>query len=81
MTRQRHASTFVENHRNQGAWDLEWCKNHCGGPHNKGYSILGSVLGSPYLGKLSLGFRVEVFRSLGLRAQRRLWSDAWAFRH
>ena len=23
-----------------------------GGPHNKGYSILGSILGSPYLGKL-----------------------------
>ena len=23
-----------------------------GGPHNKDYSILGSILGSPYLGKL-----------------------------
>ena len=23
-----------------------------GGPYNKGYSILGSILGSPYLGKL-----------------------------
>ena len=23
-----------------------------GGPHNKGYSILGSILGPPYLGKL-----------------------------
>ena len=23
-----------------------------GGPHNKDYSILGSILGSPYFGKL-----------------------------
>ena len=33
-----------------------------GGPSNKGYSILGSILGSPNFGKLpfgvSLGFRV-----------------------
>ena len=25
---------------------------HFGGPHNKDYIILGSILGSPYLGKL-----------------------------
>ena len=25
---------------------------HFRGPHNKDYSILGSILGSPYLGKL-----------------------------
>ena len=27
-----------------------------GGPHNKDYSILGSILGSPYLGKLPYSF-------------------------
>ena len=40
--------------------------SYWGGPHNKDYSILGSILGSPYLGKLpngleskgTLGFRV-----------------------
>ena len=26
-----------------------------GGPHNKDYSILGSILGSPYFGKLPFG--------------------------
>ena len=26
-----------------------------GGPHNKDYSILGSILGSPYFGKLPYG--------------------------
>ena len=26
--------------------------NLFGGPHNKDYSILGSILGSPYFGKL-----------------------------
>ena len=26
-----------------------------GGPYNKDYSILGSILGSPYLGKLPYG--------------------------
>ena len=25
---------------------------HFGGPHNKDHSILGSILGSPYFGKL-----------------------------
>ena len=25
---------------------------HFGGPHNKDYSILGSILGLPYFGKL-----------------------------
>ena len=37
-----------------------------GGPYNKDYSILGSILGSPYFGKLpfsslgsSLGFRIR----------------------
>ena len=48
-------------------WDLAWAllksQNHVrvaqnlgfllGGPHNKDYSILGSVLGYPYFGKLS----------------------------
>ena len=29
-----------------------------GGPYNKDYKILGSILGSPYLGKLPLGFGV-----------------------
>ena len=27
-----------------------------GGPHNKDYSILGSILGSPYFGKLPFEF-------------------------
>ena len=27
----------------------------CRGPNNKDYSILGSILGSPYLGKLPYG--------------------------
>ena len=31
-----------------------------GSPHNKDYSILGSILGFPYFGKLP--FRVEGFR-------------------
>ena len=26
-----------------------------GGPHNKDYSMLGSILGSPYIGKLPNG--------------------------
>ena len=29
-----------------------------GGPYNKGYSILGSILGSPYFGKLPYAARV-----------------------
>ena len=35
---------------------------HFRGPHNKDYSILGSILGSPYLGKLPcIGLRVWVW--------------------
>ena len=30
-----------------------------GGPHNKDYSILGSILGSPYLGKLPYHMNYE----------------------
>ena len=29
-----------------------------GGPHNKDYSILGSILGSPYFGKLPYGHSI-----------------------
>ena len=29
-----------------------------GGPHNKDYSILGSILGYPYFGKLPFQYRV-----------------------
>ena len=29
-----------------------------GGPHNKDYGTWGSILGSPYLGKLPYGFLV-----------------------
>ena len=29
--------------------------NLFGGPHNKDYSILGSILGSPHFGKLPFG--------------------------
>ena len=41
----------------QGAMDLDVGVSQnegylLGGPHNKDYSILGSILGSPYLGKL-----------------------------
>ena len=32
-----------------------------GGPHNKDYSILRSILGSPYLGNYHLGFRTQGF--------------------
>ena len=34
---------------------------HFGGPHNKDYSILGSILGSPYFGKLP--YRLESYTS------------------
>ena len=35
-------------------WHVSWGfqEYHFKGPHNKDYSILGSILGSPYLGKL-----------------------------
>ena len=36
-------------------WDVEVSQNDgylIGGPHNKDCSILGSILGSPYFGKL-----------------------------
>ena len=32
-----------------------------GGPYNKDYSILGSILGSPYFGKLPKGCSVEAW--------------------
>ena len=32
-----------------------------GGPHNKDYSILGSILGSPYFGKLPHGVGLRNF--------------------
>ena len=32
---------------------------HFGGPYNKDYSILGSILGSPYFGKLPLSTHPE----------------------
>ena len=38
------------------------------GPHNKDYSLLGSILGSPYLGKLPyLAVQDVTFTILGLR--------------
>ena len=43
---------------------------HFGGPNNKDYSILGSILGSPYSGKVPLvfGFKgVGWFKGLGFR--------------
>ena len=59
------------------------CQNygyHFRGPHNKDYSILGSILGSPYLGKLPyVGFGASnmewtrmwnLLDHLGLRARR-----------
>ena len=38
-------------------WNAKWglpkiLGTFFGGPHNKDYSILGSILGSPYFGKL-----------------------------
>ena len=41
----------------QGIIGIRVSKNygyHFGGPHNKDYSILGSILGSPYFGKLPI---------------------------
>ena len=35
-----------------------------GGPHNKDYSILGSILGSPYLGKLPNGVKFAFLTSV-----------------
>ena len=44
---------------------------HFGGPHNKDYSILGSILGSPYFGKLphdpALSFLLCLMPAGGLR--------------
>ena len=34
-----------------------------GSPHNKDYSILGSILGSPYFGKLPYGFHTRSWYS------------------
>ena len=38
------------------------------GPNNKDYSILGSILGSPYFGKLPYNRRPGMTRSLVVRA-------------
>ena len=42
-----------------------------GGPHNKDYSILGSILGSPYFGKLPLIVALRVKIVLGRYASKR----------
>ena len=40
-----------------------------GGPHNKDYSILGSILGSPYFGKLPVIGMQQRKRPLQLSAE------------
>ena len=36
----------------RGIWRFKIMGTFFGGPYNKDYSILGSILGSPYFGKL-----------------------------
>ena len=40
-----------------------------GDPHNKDYSILGSILGSPYFGKLPFGNPMGVYGAVYYRVE------------
>ena len=50
MENEMEAGSIIGDYRDSGFLKLE--VPFLGGPYNKDYSILGSILGSPYLGKL-----------------------------
>ena len=50
---------------------------HFGGPYNKDYSILGSILGSPYFGKLPCRISDSEGRSVGMDGDPNVGHNLW----